>query len=130
MIPDLADGNCPAGPRDVGDCPVTLAALVVNIHSIGLSIATPAAFLAAVVTVAILRVFGVRADKEGVKVAEVLASSMTTVPGTSYPARITQMRHPSLSSSAHFQKARSTVWGRHIRHFKERIPNSDLQKGD
>jgi hypothetical protein len=54
VIPDLVRiAKGPAVPRGTGVCPVNSTELVVNVHSMGLSIATPAAFFAAVVTVAI-----------------------------------------------------------------------------
>src|ERR1022692_1061793 len=54
VMPDLVRiAKIPAFPRGTGVCPVNSTALVVNVHAMGLSIATPAAFFAAVVTVAV-----------------------------------------------------------------------------
>jgi hypothetical protein len=54
VIPDLVRiAKPPASPRETGVCPVNGAALVVNVHAMGLAIATPPAFFAAVVTVAV-----------------------------------------------------------------------------
>jgi hypothetical protein len=75
----------PALPRITGACPVVSTAAVVNVHSTGLAIATPATFFATVVIAAVYLVFGFRPDEVGVKVAVVCVSSITTVPATSLP---------------------------------------------
>jgi hypothetical protein len=54
VIPDLVRiAKVPADPRDTAVCPVNITALVVNPHEMGLAIATPPAFFAAIVTVAV-----------------------------------------------------------------------------
>jgi hypothetical protein len=54
VIPDFVRiAKVPAVPRDTGVCPVRTAGLVVNLHAMGLAIATPLAFFADVVTVAV-----------------------------------------------------------------------------
>jgi len=59
--------------------------LVVKLQVMGWAMATPAAFLAAVVIVAVWLVLGFRADEVGVKVASVFAAFITTVPTTLSP---------------------------------------------
>jgi hypothetical protein len=54
VIPDLVRiAKIPASPRGTGVCPVDAMPFVVNSHAMGLAIATPPAFFAAVVTVAV-----------------------------------------------------------------------------